>query len=686
MSVRPPEDLKPHAHRLAQLLDSDEGAKAIALLQQLKMGSALQQYPVPDLDACPGSIGVWQANGQGDAFVRSEGLRRSWRSWADVERIERRSSKTRIVLLGESVARGHFFDPFYTPSHVLEAMLKATSTLGDVEVVDLACCGLRLAQLRQTIRQSAALDPDAVVIFAGNNWFHGIVNSSDDRRLTLDIAEVLRSGRGVGDVRSLLLPRIRRLLSATLADTLRLNVPVVFVLPEFNLVDWRCAARQRGVFWLPGADTRQWFVARDLAEHAFSAGDYETAARHAGVMTALDKGTSGAGLDLLARCTLRQGARADARRLFEQARDTALLEPFYSSPRVFGVTQELIRIEAPTLGIQLVDLPLVFSEHLSGDLPDRRLFLDYSHLTAEAMQVAMAATARVLVRKLADHEVETDQLMKSAPPVSEDVLGDAHLMAALHNASFGQDQEICSYHSTRAIAHSPKAATHMRDILDVKFRRAPNRICASFARLCQSSRARNIYLIGDTPLDQIMETTVLEAFTGALAKRDPEGLRSVAELICQEHAITASRSVDLLEQRYSATYHSMEAPARSYYRAWDPRSTFFLVCASSQPVELTLAYRLPHTDQPAIVALTINGGPWVTLDAQPRWASCTLHVPGELLRKGINEVTFRWPLPTVPGEQALAAEADQIELGEPFEGRPWFGEVQTLRARLSEGD
>jgi hypothetical protein len=66
--------------------------------------------------------------------------------WARCERISSKSNRTRIVLLGESVARGHLYDPHYNCARALQQAL--SKSFGDeVEVVDLARSGASYSQV-----------------------------------------------------------------------------------------------------------------------------------------------------------------------------------------------------------------------------------------------------------------------------------------------------------------------------------------------------------------------------------------------------------------------------------------------------------------------------------------------------------------------------------------------------------
>src|SRR5204862_313740 len=84
-----------------------------------------------------------------------------------------------LFLLGESVARGFFYDPIFNPAIALRAMFATAAPGRPIEVVDLARTDQLLAPLQRLVEAAVALEPDVMVVFAGNNWHPAI---SFDRR------------------------------------------------------------------------------------------------------------------------------------------------------------------------------------------------------------------------------------------------------------------------------------------------------------------------------------------------------------------------------------------------------------------------------------------------------------------------------------------------------------------------
>ncbi len=154
---------------LAELLATPDGLRTARLLQMIPEEVSVD--PQPAAPSGPQPISIWQPDrDDGElVFVRPEPLplgdhyatRRRLRARKD-------ASTRRVAFFGESVAAGYLYAPHLTPAEILETQLRGVDA--GYEVVDLARTNETLAGLATTVESSLQLDPDALVIFAGNNW------------------------------------------------------------------------------------------------------------------------------------------------------------------------------------------------------------------------------------------------------------------------------------------------------------------------------------------------------------------------------------------------------------------------------------------------------------------------------------------------------------------------------------
>ena len=140
------------------------------------------------------SVGIWREGiERGEKwFVREPNP--SARLWADIERIPPKGNRRRVVLLGESAARGYFYDPHYTFARAVADVLTFGGA-NDVEVIDLARTDAILQDLVELMQQAISLEPDVLLVFAGNNW----VLTHQPPNFTMEtVSGILREGGGPG--------------------------------------------------------------------------------------------------------------------------------------------------------------------------------------------------------------------------------------------------------------------------------------------------------------------------------------------------------------------------------------------------------------------------------------------------------------------------------------------------------
>ena len=662
--------LKSLADDMAHRLTGGGGAETVLLLERLAQLAAPENRP----SARPGAVGIWEPGPKG--HERSAAHRKSWHNWANVQTIPFKGEKKRILLLGESVARGLLYDPELNPARILEATLAAS--LGQpVEIVDLARTDLKGSELASLVAETPALEPDALVIFAGNNWF---LYDKKDRHLE---AAGLRE-RGALGLKEL---REQR-LSAFIEETLRppvvqvsASVPVVVVVPEINLADWRLDA-EADAPWLPRGHNRRWLECRAAARSSLAAGDLDRAQALASEMVELDGGTAASGLTLLADCAAARGDLGAARTYLERARDAHLWDFTHQTPRALSVTQRALRGLALPDRIAVVDLPARFADWQGGGLPGRRLFLDYCHMTAEGMRVAMAATALATTALLdADRPLPTlEALVSTAPTPSACLEAAAHFAAALHSAHWGQSSPIVSYLCREAIRRSPEIARVMRAYLEIQTRRAPT----------WAATATEGLSAGGTPFLQgyihqhnakLFDPVLLPAIAGAL---EESGLPSVAFLdqLRQEERSLSDRPRDLLDSfhRWSwADLDWLEWPTH-FQRAYSPGSRYPFVSRERRETIFVLTCRRSGVSADAVLQVRINGTPAASFPLRAEWSVYRFTAPSGLVQSGVNWLEFGWPLELPGCEDEIEHIAREHEHGRYIPLLPVFAEISSLTA------
>lgn len=650
-----------------QLTGGGEGA--VLLMERLGLLSLPERNPS---GVRPGFVGIWETGPQG--YERSAALRDEWRLWADVQSIPSKGERKRLLLLGESVARGFLYDPDFNPAKALETTLPMV--LGEpIEIVDLAKINLTGAQLTGLIGTVSALEPDVLVVFAGNNWL------SDDRRDRHLEAIALREGGALG-LKARREQRLIKFVATLRRQLIELSerLPIILVVPEINLADWRLDVKADAP-WLPSGRNRRWLECRKAALSALASQRLDEAAALAREMVDLDGGTAASGWTLLADCARATGDLTAARTYLEKARDAHLWDFTHQTPRAVSVIQQSLRDCALPGRLAVVDLPACFATWQEGELPDRRLFLDYCHLSAEGIRVAMAATTLAAAGLLAAGRPlpEIECIANSIPKPSLRLEAIAHFAAALHSSYGGQPAPFVSYLCNEAARQSPEVAQAMWEYLEAQTRRAPTWACAAFERLSAIATPFLRRYILRNP--KLFEPVLLPAIADALEKNGLPSRAFLDELRKGERSLS-DRPRDLLNPYHRASLEDLdwlEWPAH-FQRVYSPTSRYPWVSRESGEVAFMLNCRRVGTGDPGECHVRINGICVTYLPLTSEWSTLRFSAPSSLVRSGVNWLEIDWPTDLPSGEEEIEYIAREHEHGRCIPLLPAFAEISSLNA------
>lgn len=135
-----------------------------------------------------------------------------------------------------------------------------------------------------------------------------------------------------------------------------------------------------------------------------------------------------------------------------------------------------------------------------------------------------------------------------------------------------------------------------------------------------------------------------------------------------------------LERFFPEVMDLEDLPRRATLRSPWPETAFCLICDGAREVEIEMTLRLPFGK--GAVRVTVNGEDVGIAQGGERWARSALRISRQSLRRGLNRLTLRWPMPTTSGETALGAAADRLEIGVVADLHPVFGEVFSMMARM----
>ena len=607
----------------------------------------------------------------------------------------------RVAFFGESVAAGYLYAPHVTPALVLEDQLRAAwGGEGNFEVIDLARTNETLPSLAATVRASLQIQPDMLVLFTGNNWnlleTPEVSPYAPSVRARQRYAEAL-GARGSKGRSGSLEEELRKVaegtfeLIALIARTV--GIPVIVVVPEVNLVD-----KGRGSPW-SGYPATAWppGMPATVGMARTARGEPAAAAAAAGGLLALDGGACPTTWRLRGRARAALGAAAEARADLQAEVDGARYATmaFLSAPQATTAPRELLRELAPKHGFACVDLREDLRPPPRRGVPERRLFLDYCHLTREGIQGAMAAAAAEAIRLsgMAAADEEWPSLLGAPAGPRRRPRGRSRRPARRRHPlrppparglRQGADPGALAGRGAGRLARGRGGAARPAGGALRSLSGGPDAGATAQPRLP---------LPADPPAWLALGPPRRRPPHGG--GRGPRAPRhagaGVATRRLLSHHAPRPEGTDLADPFY--LWEPLERFFPDVMDLRRPRApgdlprpmagvTFCLVAGAGQDVELELTARRPGPAAPA--AVSVNGRPAGALPVGETWTRGTVRLPAASLRPGLNRLDVAWPPPPAADADPFRSACERLELGLAADLHPVFAEVWSLLARPAE--
>ncbi len=594
-----------------------------------------------------------------------------------------------VFFSGESVAAGYLYAPFLTPAKVLEQQLNTICGASDFEIVDLARTNETIGGLTDTLESALQLNPDALVIFSGNNWTMletpGFSPYAPAESKAIFGGLLREAGLyGAAGQASLTVFQKAGAAYARIDQAARAaGIPVILITPESNLSDWE---NRQPPPWLPGDRTARWYVLYEKALQQLQRADWAGAESSAWQMEEIDGTLCPATYRILAKSLIGQGAEAKARLACQAEVDANSYAGlcFLGAPQIQSSGRTLQQRAAEHHGFTRVDLAEVFSKHTGSQLPGRRMFLDYCHFTVEGMKVAMAAVAAGILQQTkhpkrgAPWETLVRQLPD--PEISAEADATAKFGAAIHTAHrqlcIGDEQEMPEFWCREALRASPGIREAMADFAKARLAPLPAVLTAAqhqnYASPYQLTMQHGWkYDFVDAPMLRAIEATAgqdMSPLTVRFAKK-------LTDLVHPPFLLW-----NPVERFYPEVMGFRDVPGRAFFRAAWPISRFALPGWSLRPLRLCVTLRLPHIPgwegkRAGPVFFKINGYPAGTVTAGEQWSKHLLLVPAAFLTQSINQLSICWPPLPPCGDAAWENAVSRLEQGLEADVHPVFGEI-----------
>ena len=701
MAKKPVKSLKTTSDEYARLIMSGCSDKERIRLLRNKLGFP-DEYRKPDDDKKSSKIGsipkkdrvgIWKAELINDqkCYVRDPECVGEFHFWAKTEKIFPKRDKFRIAYMGESVARGFLYDPFFTPASHLESLLNVNLEDKKVEVVDLARTNQRIEELIELCSSCISLEPDALVIFAGNNWRESLYFTDGEIK---EIIESMDCSERLERIRAIIEKKYDEMITCfmySLNDIAkRRNIPVVMLIPEFNLKGWKSNSYDRTLTFAKGM-TGKWLQLKKRAQAAILHDDIDSAETLAAEMIGINKANP-LGYEIMADCKLKKGMPGEARKYLELEMDTSMFR-LNTTPVCISYIRRLIVEKSQELGFRTVNIPEAFNEYLHGDIPGNDLFLDYCHMTAEGIHIAMNYTANCLLPLIEDKQAEIKDIKCMSDLPNKEITGNTHFFAAVHCTHRGdQSYEILYHNCLIAVQSSKNSINLIKNYIDIATRKIPWTYNKNYEFLVKEGLASQYSVLMQPKDCMIMDICLVQAAIDALKTIGIDIKNEVDLLRLDEHSVK-DQKVSLLETYYRESSYINSSISgnvlidRSYISVTDVISSFFLIADKKSDLKFDLTFRISGEELAENeVTITINGMSVSKTMGSKKWKDISFTVSKDIFKEdGVNMIEIEWPLIDSIEEGLIKEYEKKYDGLELFirKSRPIYAEIMRFDVRQS---
>lgn len=633
------------------------------------------------------AIGIWQPeiNSGEVLFIRDShnDVEHLWSSDCDVLKPDKGRHK-RICLIGESVAAGYYYAPYITPAKLLQYQLNVCDSDMEIEVVDLCKVDMDALELVETCLSSLQLQPDIMVVFAGNNWPQNLATLGPDY-----LAQNNSNEFSVSEIWSYFISQVEQLTDAVIEDLISIRhkgqCRLIFVLPEVNLCDW---VRTVPVCWLEEDGLSQWYRLRAEAMTALKDKYFGLAENMAREMLELDQGFCAETHRLLGEICRQTNQPDDAITHFRNGVDQRSWVPLHSLPGVVTPLIDRIRDWARGGEFELIDLPEVLGKESEIDIPGSQYFVDYCHLTIQGMQrIVSEITNTILYRDtaLAFETFDPQSLGIDSSMLSRlSFLGNiAAAVYLVYNSDIGESPILESKieELEQHLVQLPDGLELLKLYLDVclegpRFDGLTDVAMQLYSRCGRSTTGRLVAMHSASHLN----FPIIESFSRLI--EDKEYLERYTERLIENYSCE-NKPVDLLDPKYSLNQlHELKnLPKSLIHHAIFCVSNFVFVASGNNYLEIRLNLRLPQAvkEMTGLVNLSINSNKVKTITVGNDWVEQHIYIRETLILRGLNKLSIDWPFPAVNSFPNRPRRNQFVKTGLPIELYPVFGKIRILQ-------
>lgn len=625
-----------------------------------------------------GCVGIWLYDEASEKFILNQEVSEEWRFWNNQYAIEKYTkADKRIVFLGESSARGYFYDPEYTPSIELKHLLEKYAQ-EEYEVVDLAKTDLTHERLIELIEAVVQLKPDEVILYSGNNWNASALWNDDDIETKLTILSTLKYEglKGLERlVETYLSKQVQQFYEAIKDQLISAGIDVTIIVPDYNVFDWK----NEDTSVVSIADAGEFFQNKQLKQlKKWNAEKNYDEIIKLGEQFTLENVYHIEGLNYIAKAYLTTGNVKLAEKVLRRINDISHLFPQVYTPRIHSIVQG--EMATNSLGIKVIQLTELI-ERNNHIIADKTVFLDYCHLSRIGIQVLTTEICRYILK-------QEEESIESYYEVSEQVESEAEFLAAIHNAHWGQSEQAIQRHLQRSIEiNSDYSERTFKEFIDFQHRKLPYWMSSlSEPYLKNLSRQKQRYLTMhnglslNIPLLRVMNDLLKNGAQDSQMGNNPFLGFQRRRLLNHEYYLT---SIDRKEAKYDFSGLPDKMKRYGYYRSFQRSSFFYFNLEEVTEVLFQLVSRNRMINMGTEFSILLNGNLVCQGDSTVQWKNFSFEVSEKHTNKGLNMLEIVWPDNNqIDVEKELQSIEESIRKNRMPDLHYCFGEIHDLSVEL----
>lgn len=612
----------------------------------------------------------------------------------------------RVCVIGESAAAGMFFTPYITPAKALENYLK-TDKKYTWEVIDLTRNCMNAGALLETCKSALQLQPDYIIIIAGNNWFSDImIEHKGSLYRRRDYATALEKG-GMEAVIQTYQKKARELAKNVMDQIEKLalesSARFVFAIPALNYSSWE---RRIPLHWIGNEGTMEWYEYYKIATESLDNKEYEKALMAGKKMFEIDGGKNPTSNCILAKCYVALGDEEKAYNHYVLECDYSLLfDEMTSFPAVPSfVRKEYGHGNLSCPHIHFLDFENVLQEYYGSKILGTEVFVDYCHLNPDGFHIVMAPVAYLMLQKNESLNKEWISLAQntSLSKVEPVALAVSYFCAALYNSHLNRpisndlDVNKYSYFFQKAIDSD-------KSIIELMKLYVRGRSCEKGLGFTLSKAGQNLFELMNSPLDfpvaqeaPGVDALTIESICNTLERNgcDVEQLLLdyqflYIQLLEEGIDLTEPAYVEWINSHVKMSMDSENGTRRRlpYYKSWWPSSYFTLISNGKDSLEVRLTCRLSG-DASGLnnrnVKVAINGQEVKTVSVGTTWCKHNFVIPSYMVKRGFNRISVDWPIIYQNENKKLGEIIKRYLKGLEVDFFPVLGEIHSFTVEKIE--